>query len=901
MNKQHTHGIMARVRAALAISALLICPSWATNLVGLWEFENSSDLGAATIGTDLGLTGAITSTAGSGGLDAGAANVAVGDYIRATNPIGANGTGLRSNEYTLLIDFKIPALATYISLVETTGGGDGDYFYSNGNGLGVSNQGYVDDNDPPLSVLADTWHRLMLTVDLAGTTSTYVDGTHIGDHTSTDGVDSRWSLGSTFDLFSDNGGGEEAITHVSNVALFDTALDATGIASLGTAGMEIFEPAAPPPPLVHPYLQSSTPSSITINWHEAQSTESIVYYGTTDALGQSTIGDTHTFDASTLWHRVQLTGLQPDTEYFYQCKTGTAESDIHTFRTFPSNTVSQGHFRIGILGDTRTDRAQHTQAIDAMREKVESLYGTDVHNQLNLVLNVGDIVTSGGSLGQYQKEYFGPIESLSTNVPFMVSIGNHEVEAAHYYNYMNYEDFGGSQGEKYYSFRAGPILLLAINSNSSLRNQTQLDWIEAELIAAQADESIDWVLTFCHHPGRSELWPSGNTGWVNNDVIPLLAGYNKVCGLYYGHSHNFEMGAHLDAPFYLMLNGGGGSVLDNWGDYANQTDYQELYKSWDHFGYSILDFDLANRSYTAQTFSLGHQHKSLDNVLIDEFYQKRENTSAPQTPQGLSPVAETVLPPVLVASPYTGVEGIMSSHFQLTSTSGNYSSPIVDNRRDWVNFYGDTGSPDYNMVDLNDGIDLGRLVINSGVTAGNTYFWRVRYRDQNLVWSEWSAEQSFTVNSGLPPSADFGATPEVGYNPLSVRFIDLSIPAATLWSWDLDGDGSPDSTERDPEWTYTNAGDYDVTLTIDGGSKTEIKLAFIQVAVLPEGPLLSVQSGTGSLQLTWSGNAAYSSYLVYTAPEPGGPWELLLKTTENHVDVDSNTTKAFYRVAGVLN
>ncbi len=232
------------ISTLMAVTAFAACQSWA-GMIGLWEFENSGDLDAATVGSDLTLTGAITATAGSGGVDAGAANVAVGDYIRATNPIGGNGGGLRSNEYTLLIDFKIPVLASsYIALFEmgSPAGGDGDYFYSKSSGLGVSNQGYVDDNDPPLSVLADTWHRLMLTVDLAGTTSTYVDGTHIGDHTSTDGVDSRWSLGSTFDLFSDNGGGEEAITHVSNVALFNTTLSAAEVTALGAVGTAIPEP-----------------------------------------------------------------------------------------------------------------------------------------------------------------------------------------------------------------------------------------------------------------------------------------------------------------------------------------------------------------------------------------------------------------------------------------------------------------------------------------------------------------------------------------------------------------------------------------------------------------------------------------------------------------------------------
>ncbi|MCK5921061.1 MAG: PKD domain-containing protein, partial [Methylococcales bacterium] len=366
---------------------------------------------------------------------------------------------------------------------------------------------------------------------------------------------------------------------------------------------------------------------------------------------------------------------------------------------------------------------------------------------------------------------------------------------------------------------------------------------------------------------------------------------------YYGHTHAYEIGAHPDAPFHLVESGGGGCWLDRWGLYSN-NDYPEIHKSFDHYGYTILDFDLADRSYVAKTYSLGHKDLPRDNVLVDEFHQKRENTSAPQIPKGLAPLVESTLSPTLVATPYAGAEEVMGSHFQLTSTSGDYSSPIVDSRRDWVNFYGDTGAPNYDMVDLNDGIDLGRLVVSSGVSDGNTYFWRIRYRDQNLVWSEWSAEQSFSVNSGLAPLADFAANPSVGYTPLAVCFTDLSIPQSSSWGWDLDGDGSPDSTERDPQWSYANGGDYDITLITDSG--TETKPAFIHVVTFPERPYISIQSGANQVDLTWPENASYETYQVYKALELGGSWEFITETTQGQASFGTDTTNAFYKVIGVL-
>jgi hypothetical protein len=252
---------------------------------------------------------------------------------------------------------------------------------------------------------------------------------------------------------------------------------------------------------------------------------------------------------------------------------------------------------------------------------------------------------------------------------------------------------------------------------------------------------------YSHHPGHTELWPDGNHGWVQDVVIPILAQYNKVCGLYYGHSHWLEFGAHPDAPIHYLLSGGGGAKLDRWGMYTNQQDYAEIHKTLDYYGYTIFDFDLDTRSYVAKTYSLGSKKKPLNNVQIDEFYQKRVNSTPPKKPSGLAPTGRGTLPLVFEASPYAGEEGMMSSQFQITATPGDYSNPLLDVRRDWENVYGDTGAPDYNPIDLNEDIDLSRLSVSNRLSAGQSYGWRVRYRDQNLQWSDWSQEQTFMLNS----------------------------------------------------------------------------------------------------------------------------------------------------------
>jgi PKD repeat protein len=69
------------------------------------------------------------------------------------------------------------------------------------------------------------------------------------------------------------------------------------------------------------------------------------------------------------------------------------------------------------------------------------------------------------------------------------------------------------------------------------------------------------------------------------------------------------------------------------------------------------------------------------------------------------------------------------------------------------------------------------------------------------------------LNNACAPTADFAVEPPGGEAPLRVRFRDLSSGDVQSWRWDF-GDGSPVSTEPEPEHIYTTPGKYDVSLSI---------------------------------------------------------------------------------------
>ncbi|MCK9331128.1 MAG: DUF3344 domain-containing protein, partial [Candidatus Cloacimonetes bacterium] len=81
------------------------------------------------------------------------------------------------------------------------------------------------------------------------------------------------------------------------------------------------------------------------------------------------------------------------------------------------------------------------------------------------------------------------------------------------------------------------------------------------------------------------------------------------------------------------------------------------------------------------------------------------------------------------------------------------------------------------------------------------------------------------------PVAQFSANTTSGEAPLTVRFTDESTGTPTAWAWDFENDGSIDSSDQNPAYTYSTAGTYTVNLTVTNaaGSDSEVKAGYITV------------------------------------------------------------------------
>ena len=541
---------------------------------------------------------------------------------------------------------------------------------------------------------------------------------------------------------------------------------------------------------ITPYLQTATHESVIINWERNIAESAEVLYGKTKSLGSRVTAVSEPLSTDCFWNMVKLERLVPNTVYYYQVKTDSDESEVLRFQTFPEPGYEEGNIRFLVFGDNRTDYEKATEIVAAAKGKLIELYGADFDQYINFSFNVGDILTNGNELSQYQTEYFEPIAELSPYIPFMVSIGNHERESSYYYQYMKYEEFAGPEGESYYAFQVGRILVIALNSNSEWRNDAQIQWLQETVDAAESDDTIDWVFSFCHHPPLSSVWSPGNTAYVSDRIMPVLAESPKASFLINGHSHCYERGAHTDDPLRIMLIGGGGGPLDRWSEnvYVN---YPEHHRAFDHYHWTLFDVDIKNGLCTVQTFSQGHPDKPLHNVKIDSFTHKLYPSVPPAEPVGKELPDSLILPVTLSASPYNGAEAILSSQIQIADATNHFDDPIRDIIRDFEDYFLDIGTPDWTPIDQNAGIVLNEYTLTqSDLPFPGSYYWRIRYRDQQLQWSPWSdslliniVETGFAFPVTINNALEFNG--QSGYLEITDSLDDAEVPAQkmTVETW----------------------------------------------------------------------------------------------------------------------
>ena len=300
-----------------------------------------------------------------------------------------------------------------------------------------------------------------------------------------------------------------------------------------------------------PYLQSASATRMTVRWRTATTSKSEVRYGTAvGALSKRATSSTVTKD-----HVVHITGLTPDTTYFYSIGTPTtvAEEGPEYFFKTPPTAGSTKPVRVWVLGDSGRSGAA------AVRDGFIAFNG---NASLDALLMLGDNAYENGTDSEYQGALFGMFPAQLRTTPLWPSIGNHDTAQSRdpakriaytdIFSLPTRGECGGTASgtERYYSFDCGDAHFICLDSMTSSPepNGAMAQWLRADLAATRRS----WVVAYWHHAPYSKAGHDSDTDpamrAMRENIVPILedGGVDLVlCG----HSHAYERSTLVDGHY----------------------------------------------------------------------------------------------------------------------------------------------------------------------------------------------------------------------------------------------------------------------------------------------------------------------------------------------------------------
>ncbi|WP_426092407.1 metallophosphoesterase [Flavobacterium sp. DSR3-2] len=499
---------------------------------------------------------------------------------------------------------------------------------------------------------------------------------------------------------------------------------------------------------IQPYLQDAYPNSIKILWETNSGEESIVEWGLTRKLGKRTSGKSLDVDySSARIHEVKIEGLNHYTAYYYRVFTKGVQSDIFEFKTPPLSTQAES-FNIIAMSDMQKDHNNPDKFSEIVNQGIldylQKEFPGKISNNLAMVLIPGDLVENGTNYSQWKNDFFNPAEKLFSTVPVYPVLGNHEKNSIYYFKYFSLPENGSpAYAEHWWHKDYGNTRIIGLNSNEGYDdNKQQYEWLQKLLDETAKNPEIDFVFAQLHHPHKSELWIPGESDFTGK-VVQLLEDFTTKTGKpsihFFGHTHGYSRGQSKDHKHLWINVASAGGAIDNWGEFEGK-DYDEFTVTQDEYGFVMVEVDANKKDpkFTIKRISRGNEEQFKANEVSDQvvIYKKERQPNTPMPISPDDPAAVDLSGVLLKAGVFSSeFEGAFhaASHWQISKTK-EFEKPIFDSWKQHENwYYKENRQKNDDLTDEKSN----RLETNV------TYYWRVRYRDQNLNWSDWSAVATF--------------------------------------------------------------------------------------------------------------------------------------------------------------
>ena len=380
-----------------------------------------------------------------------------------------------------------------------------------------------------------------------------------------------------------------------------------------------------------PYLSwtGDSATTMTITWETRSPSDEILQYGP----AADNLAHIISINNQDTQHRVNLVGLIPNTKYFYQVE---GWDTIYSFKTAPmhmghhSLATSATPFTFLSYGDNRYDSplswgpragtCNHDKIVDRIFENEGENY--------EFMINVGDVVMSGGDRTQWAKFYREiNAHDMAATKPYMIALGNHEYyrtskdgltgdEVSH--EYLSFDTMPGKSLQSlpsdefnhWFNYSNALFINLNTRSSGSLASDA-ITWFNTTLEEHSAN--YDWVFVNFHYPiySSAQSGNSNSTHLIENveKAFFWANGTRRVDFCLTGHRHTYER-LIKDGITHFVL-GGGGASMDGWG-----TPYPDLTQKFDGDTQHYAKFEIIGKEvrYTAIDID--------GNTLDNEVYAK---------------------------------------------------------------------------------------------------------------------------------------------------------------------------------------------------------------------------------------------------------------------------------------
>src|SRR4051794_9442305 len=336
---------------------------------------------------------------------------------------------------------------------------------------------------------------------------------------------------------------------------------------------------------VYTYIGQIGPTSVLIAW------------GTTQGRGDNTIGRDstplgpaqvviagRTLAADRNW--IEVTGLQPDTQYPYEVEISGKRAGGGTVRTWPAQATRLTFFVLGDYGNGSSPQRAIANAMAAeFRRRMQA------GDPVRFVLTVGDNIYADVNLGYMQRasgaadrdwgpKFFEPYKALLEQIPFLPTLGNHDGNATENRGdlaaYLDNFFFPQNRPARWYEFNFGGLAdFFALDStdNTNSGHTTpayapggeQSRWLAGAMAASRAP----WKIPFFHHPPFNAGPGHGASYGVLRHWVDLFA-KSGVKVVFTGHEHNYqfsEVDQATGGVRYIVTGAGGelrsGDVTSN--------------------------------------------------------------------------------------------------------------------------------------------------------------------------------------------------------------------------------------------------------------------------------------------------------------------------------------------------